>query len=306
MPRFCAILAGLNMLGLVAIPVCADPIDPPSTAAQTTALEPLRARLRQLANALPGAIGMSVVDLRSGAAIAINGDENLPAASIIKIPVMVEVLRQSALGRFSLERTVSLRAGDRDWGYGNLCDSAVGTTYTVRKLLWLMITRSDNTATNMLIRLVGRYHINQTMLDLGLEQTRLGDIIHSDGDVRELRTSANDMMHLLALISGRRLINADSSNLMLEILLAQHHNTLLPVGLPKGLPIAHKTGTLRDTLNDVGVVELEGSPYIICVLTTHLRDLDIGERFIRRASKLTYESFVRQFVGAADPAGTKL
>jgi len=76
-------------------------------------------------------------------------------------------------------------------------------------------------------------------------------------------------------------------------LLEQRHNQLLPEPLPKGLMIAHKTGTLHDTLNDVGIVGLEGSPYIICVLTTHLDDLDDGARFIRRASKATYDAFVQ-------------
>ncbi|MBC5826020.1 MAG: serine hydrolase [Candidatus Eremiobacteraeota bacterium] len=257
-----------------------------------TALASLQRRLMRLANAVPGAIALSVVDLRRGTTFNINGDDDLPAASTIKIPVMVEVLRQVTVGKFSLGRTVSLQNRDRDWGYGSLCDAPSGRPYSVRDLLWLMITRSDNTATNMLIRLVGRHRINQTMIDLGLDQTRLGDIIHSDGDVRELRTSANDMMHLLSMIAQRRVINAGACDFMLEMMLAQRHNTLLPVGLPKDVPIAHKTGTLHDTLNDVGVVELDGSPYIICVLTTHLRDLDFGERFIRQASRLTFRSFL--------------
>jgi beta-lactamase class A len=81
---------------------------------------------------------------------------------------------------------------------------------------------------------------------------------------------------------------------MLAILAAQRHNTLIPKDLPKGLAIAHKTGTLHDTLNDVGVVYLAGAPYVICVFATHLGDLDDGERFIRTASKLTYHAFLTE------------
>jgi len=251
----------------------------------------LSPKLLRLANNTPGLVAISIVDLRRGAAIAINGDVNLPAASTIKIPVMIEVFRQRAIGDFSLTRTVSLISRDRDCGYGALCYARTGSRYTVWHLLWMMITNSDNTATNMLIRLVGRQNINQSMLELGLTQTRLGDTIHSNGDVRELRTSANDMMHLLVMITERRVVNDNACGLMLQLLLAQRHNKLLPVGLPHGLLIAHKTGTLHDTLNDVGLVELEGAPYIICLLTTHLPDLDIGERFIHRASKLTFQTF---------------
>jgi len=154
-----------------------------------------------------------------------------------------------------------------------------------------MITVSDNTATNMLIRLVGRQNINATMLALGCDQTWLGDSIRSDGDVRELRTSANDMMRMLGMIADRRLISVRASDTMLEILAGQRHNQLLPAWLPKGVTIAHKTGTLHDTLNDVGIVELDGAPYVICVLTTHLQDLDAGQHFIRQVSLLTFRVF---------------
>ncbi|MDQ6824115.1 MAG: class A beta-lactamase-related serine hydrolase [Candidatus Eremiobacteraeota bacterium] len=254
-------------------------------------LDTLAPTLRRLANRTPGVVAISVVDLTDGFSIAINGDKNLPAASTIKVPVMVEVMRQVSLGKFSLRRAVSLQDRDRDCGYGSLCDAGWGKQYTVWALLQRMITVSDNTATNMLIRLVGRQNVNQTMLSLGFTQTWLGDSIRSDGDVRELRTSANDMMHLLGMIAERRLINPSASDIMLDILAGQRHNRLIPAWLPKGLTIAHKTGTLHDTLNDVGIVELDGAPYVICILTTHWQDLDVGEHFIRQASLLTFRAF---------------
>ena len=261
--------------------------------ADTDVLNHLEPKLVRLANETSGTVAISVVDLTRGYALSINGDVNLPAASTIKVPVMVEVMRQIALGKFGFERTVSLRDSDRDYGYGSLCDAPWGSKHTVWQLLFSMITVSDNTAANMLIRLVGRQHINQTMQSLGLTQTWLGDSIHSDGDVRELRTSANDMMRLLGMIADHRLINARADDAMLEILERQRHNTMLPAWLPKTVTVAHKTGTLHDTLNDIGIVELDGSPYVICVLTTHLADLDVGERLIRRVSLLTFRAFTQ-------------
>jgi beta-lactamase class A len=204
---------------------------------------------------------------------------------------MVEVFRQIAQGRFTRATPVALLGRDRDCGYGSLCDAPWGSRYTVDALLWLMITRSDNTAANMLIRKVGRQNVNATMAGLGLSQTSLGDSIHSDGDIRELRTSTNEMMHLLIMIAGHEIVNGKACDAMLAILIGQRHNNLLPKDLPKGLAIAHKTGTLHDTLNDVGIVYLNGAPYVFCAFVTHLSDLDDGERFIRAASKLTYQAF---------------
>lgn len=257
----------------------------------TSALNRLAPKLVHLVDSAPGEVAISVIDLDSGYSMSINGDVNLPAASTIKVPIMAEVMRQIAIGRFGFFRTVSLRDADRDCGYGALCNAPWGSKYTVWQLLWATITISDNTAANMLIRLVGRQNINKTMQGLGLTQTWLGDAIHSDGDVRELRTSANDMMRLLGMIAEHRLVNATACDAMLEILAGQRHNTMLPAWLPKSIVVAHKTGTLHDTLNDVGIVELERSPYVICVFATHLSDLDLGERFIRRVSLLTYRAF---------------
>ena len=251
----------------------------------------LALKLRRLAERAPGVVAISVVDLNNGSALSINGDRSLPAASTIKVAVMVEVFRQIATGKFTLERTVSVFDRDRDCGFGLMCDARWGSQHTVRQLLAGMIDASDNTATNMLIRLVGRRSVNQTMADLGLDRTKLGDVIHSDGDIRALRTSADDMVQLLAMIARREIVSDWACDQMLAILARQRHNKYLPRPLPRGLVIEHKTGTLNDTVNDVGIVELEGAPYVISVFTTRLADLDAGKWVIRQASRLTYEAF---------------
>ena len=266
-------------------------------------LHELVPQLMDLAAHTDGLVALSIGDLQTGHAIAINGGVNLPAASTIKIPVMVEVFKQIAAGRFTENRTVMLLDQDRDCGYGSLCDAPWGSRFRVSDLLERMIDVSDNTATNMLIRLVGRPSINATMSGLGLTQTRLGDSIRSDGDIRALRTSADDMLRLLSLIAARRVIDPQASGDMLALLAGQRHNTLLPALLPKGLVVAHKTGTLHDTLNDVGIVELAGAPYVICAFSTHLDDLDNGQRFIQQASLLTFESFRRTAIARADSNG---
>jgi len=90
-----------------------------------------------------------------------------------------------------------------------------------------------------------------------------------------------------------RLVDEWSSRAMITILTGQHHNGLLPQPLPSGIQIAHKTGTLRDTLNDVGIVYMENTPYIIAVMTTHLPSLDSGRRFIRNVSSAAFRQLAR-------------
>jgi len=267
-------------------------------------LSDLQARLRAVAQRVPARVGIAIEDLTTGTVSAINANASMPAASTIKVPVMVEVFQQMSEGRVSLNGVVHLMASDRDWGWGELCDAPLGSRYTVSQLLWKMITRSDNTATNMLIRLVGRQSINAEMRDLGLTHTHVADYIRSDGDIRSLRSSAGDMARLLEAIAREQLIDSWSSRQMMLILEGQRHNSLLPVPLPHDLKIAHKTGELHDTLNDVGIVEDDREPYVIAVMTTALPTLDVGRSFIRGVSWLAYqamESFAswRQETGLA-------
>jgi beta-lactamase class A len=250
-------------------------------------------QLSAISSRAPGNVGVMVEDVATGLSTGINSGANMPAASTIKIPVMVEVFRQMARGAFDLNRELRLQGSDRDYGWGDLAGAPTGSRYRVSRLLTLMITESDNTATNMLIRLVGRSRINATMRELGLRQTVVGDYIRSDGDIRSLRSSPQDMTTLLLDMVHESLVDAWSSREMIQILAGQRHNSLLPEPLPPGTTIAHKTGTLHDTLNDVGIVYLGDAPYIISVMTTHLPSLDAGRRFIRGVSRIAYDALSR-------------
>jgi beta-lactamase class A len=263
------------------------------------ALEPgplgeLQLQLASLTTHAPGHTAVMVKDLTTGMSTSVNAAAPMPAASTIKIPVMVEVFRQLSLGAFDLNRMVTLTAADRDWGWGDLSGARVGTRYPVSRLLDLMITNSDNTAANMLIRLVGRVHINQEMQSLGLRQTWLASDIRSDGPIRaQLRTSAGDMVQLLEAMAHAQLIDEWSSREMLRILAADRLNGLLPAPLPSGTVVAHKTGSLHDTLDDVGIVFLQDAPYAIAVMTTNLASLDAGRRFIHSVSRVAYDDLER-------------
>ncbi|HEX3670106.1 MAG TPA: serine hydrolase [Candidatus Cybelea sp.] len=255
----------------------------------------LNHELRSLARHLPAAIALDVFDINTGYNAGFNAARSMPAASTIKVPVMVEVFAQLEAGRFDLQRRIMLEPGDKDYGSGELCDAPVGTTYSVADLLAKMIDISDNTATNMLIRLVGRHSINRQMNDLGLSRTHLGGDVRTDGwAIRQsLRTSPADLVHLLALMARGELIDQWSSNEMIDILKADEINTLLPEPLPPDVAIAHKTGSLNDTLNDAGIVFASDAPYAIAVMTTGLRSKELGRDFIHSVSRLAYSEELR-------------
>ena len=250
----------------------------------------LQASLDQLAGAFSGQTSIEVRDLTTGEVVASSNSADMPAASTIKIPVMVEVFNQIASGSLHLRDTVTLQNADRDYGSGALASKKSGTKYSIQYLLNAMITVSDNTATNMLMRTVGLDSINQTMSSLGLTRTKVADFIHTDtltGDVRLLRSSAEDMTTLLTMMYKGTLVDLASSEAMLDILSRQRHNGLIPRPLPPGLRIAHKTGTLNDTLNDVGIIFLKQHPYVLAVMTTGVSKY-ARIAFIQNISRVVY------------------
>jgi len=258
-------------------------------------LATLNHQLRSLAGRVHAAIALDVLDLETGYNAGFNAGKSMPAASTIKVPVMVEVFAQLEAGRFDLQHRVTLTPSDKDYGSGVLCDEPAGTTYPVSDLIEKMIDVSDNTATNMLIRLVGRQNINRHMEELGLDRTHLSADVRTGGWSirRSLRTSPADLVRLLTLMAKRKLIDEWSSNQMIAILEADRINTLLPEPLPPDIPIAHKTGSLNDTLNDAGIVFADEAPYVIAVMTTALPSADLGRSFIHAVSRTTYTAEIQ-------------
>lgn len=121
----------------------------------------------RVAAGLGGTVGVAAREPASGTAIELNADELFPLASVFKVPVMVTVMRQVDAGLLRLDERLTLREDDKSPG-GTLIHCHEGLQPTVCDLLYLMITLSDNTATDMLWRRVGLDRVNHTMRDLGL------------------------------------------------------------------------------------------------------------------------------------------
>ena len=283
-PRILFVAALAAALAWIGTPPCAAAIPPP--------MRGLRDALRSLAQSSDANVGIAVEDLATGAVTGYNLNRSMPAASTIKIPVMIEVFRQMARGRFTLTHVMHLRAEDRDYGSGDLAYAPLGVSITVKELLSKMIDISDNTAANMLIRLVGRRRINAAMQAYGCHHTYLRTAIRTDVSSIEtnLRTTPLDMLTLLVRMAHGKLVDAWSSHAMLEILAHQEIDTLLPEPLPDGTTIAHKTGSLHDVMADVGIVYEPGAPFAIAAMTSGLPDPQLGRDIVRRASLLSFNT----------------
>ena len=280
---------------------------PATAATQASASLPdsLRDRIVERIAATPGAtVGVAYVDMESGQRLSIAADTAFHAASTMKIPVMIEVLRRAQLGAFSLDQGIllinqfkSLADGSpfsldaKDDGDSSLY-LRVGQRVPIREMLRLMIVRSSNLATNQLIELVGAAHVTAGANALGATRTHVlrGVEDQKAFDAGMINTiTAGDLATLLVAIENGRVLSPESSALMRDILLAQEFNEKIPAGLPPGTRVAHKTGEITAVSHDAAIVYPAGrKPYVLVVLTRGIRDGKESATLIADVSRLVY------------------
>src|SRR5215510_13870674 len=168
--RHCGSLCALSLLCLLSLPASGQDQNSARTPARLGRLE---SRLRELADAFPGVIGVSARDIKTGEEISINGDRLFPMASVYKIPIMVEVFRQIEAKKFSLDDRIEVGDEHRTLGSGVLTLLSNGLKPTVKDLITLMIVLSDNEATDILLKKVGAENVTAAMRSMGLNNIRV-------------------------------------------------------------------------------------------------------------------------------------
>ena len=235
-----------------------------------------------------------VWDYETGNYIDINGDKIYSTASIIKIPVLIDVFKSIEAGQFSLEDTIPLTEYFRTEGSGSLQFKAANSEYTIDKLAEIMITESDNSATNMLMTKVGSMtDVNQNIRDWGLKntevQTWLPDYKGNN------HTTAKEMAQMLYNIDENDKFLSDASrNKMLNYMGHVHNNRLIQAGLGAGSVFLHKTGDIGTMLGDAGIVITPtGKKYIVVILANRPHNAVAGKDFIVKASEIIYNYMVK-------------
>lgn len=268
----------------------------------------LEQRIAQRLGAVDGVVGVWIKDLVSGDEISVNEDRIFPTASSIKIGILVELYRQADQGRLRLEGRHRVEESDRAGGSGVL--QHLGTVeLSLRDIATLMIVLSDNTATNILIDKVGMDAVNATLDRLGLSTTRLRrKMIRPDDQAagRENVSTPAELGRLVELIYREKIVTPQACREMLEIL-AYPKSGPLRSRLPQDVRVAHKTGGLGGVVNDVGVVFLEGRPFIVSAMSTLVSDPEPAHRAISDVARLAYDYFARieraNAYGAQLPSG---
>jgi len=274
--------------------------------------------------AFHGEMGLYAKNLDTGETIAVNADARFPTASLIKVAVMAEVFRQIEAGKLRKDRVVVLRgpdkAGDETVPLNLMHD---GTELTVADLLHFMIAYSDNTATNLLIALVGTANVDALLDAHGLTRTRLYRPTFRDGHADVLpeeekefglgSTTPREAATLLELIAEGRVVSRAAGDAMISLLAEQQDRAMIPRLLPfskETILVANKTGWDEekradakgfkgDVRCDAAFVKGPRARYVIAICARRIRDKSPGVdnealRTGAELSRLVYERFRRR------------
>ena len=222
--------------------------------------------------------------------VNINGDEPYSAASIIKLPVLIEMFRAIEAGKFKLDDKMMLEDFYRASGSGKLQYSQGGREHTLDYLARIMIENSDNSSTNMIISKIGGMHeINKAMKRWGLKTTHLNTWL-PDLDGTNV-TTAKEMAKMLYNIDSTNFISNESKKQMADYLGHVKNNRLLQAGLPNDAILLHKTGDIGFMLGDAGIVKTaNGKKYIVVVMAKRPYNHHQGKEFIVKASEIIYKN----------------
>ena len=254
-------------------------------------LDAISQKVRQILVSEAGVFAFSAIDLASGQKWA-HGSMPMRSASLIKIFIMVEAFGQINAGELGAVETLSFAEEERIAGAGVLQNLPAGTARTVMKLVELMITESDNIATNLLIERLGMDRINSRIDALGCHDSvlrrRMMDFAAAAAGLENL-TSVTDVATVLAALHRGCCLDPASDRQMCEILERQTDRCKIPLLLPPDIICRHKTGELPGAEHDAGIVIAPGCAYVVAIMSDNLPDSAKGCQTIARLSRAVYD-----------------
>ncbi len=271
-------------------------------------MEAIRKEVEKVVTSYGAEVGLSFHDLESGRRLEINERTVMHAASLMKVPVMIEVFRRVDRQELNLEQKVVVKNSFRSLADGSLFSlsqeddsdpefySYVGREVPLKELVSRMITVSSNLATNILVDMVRPEAVMKTMLELGVENMK---ILRGVEDAKAYEqglnnvTDARDMRLVLEAIVEGRAASQASCTAMLEILKAQQFREGIPAGLPPEVKVGNKTGAITRVAHDAAIVFPPGrKPYVLVILTRGLEKEEDAQRLIATLSGVLYQCLV--------------
>ena len=231
-------------------------------------------------------------EYENGRYIEINADKIYPAASIIKIPVLVRMFKSIEANQMTVYDEMTLTDYYKSSGSGSLQYAQSNRKYTLDQLAKTMIEDSDNTATNMLMsKMGGMDDINIGLREWGISKTFVRTWLPDLNGTN--KTTANDIAKILYNLDNPGFLNINSREYIIDYMSHVKNDRLIAAGLGEGALFVHKTGDIGSMLGDAGIVYAQnGKKYIVVILANRPYNAPQGKEFIVKASNLIYKAIV--------------
>jgi len=235
--------------------------------------------------------GVFAIDPATGAYLDYQGSNSYSAASMIKVPVLVALFNAIDNGDIDPDVIMSIKPDHVAGGSGHLQWRPVGTKLPLLDVAELMIIISDNTATNMIIDLLGgKKAVNKKFVQWGLKNTvinaPLADLAGTN------KTSPYDLVYLLARVERGELMSDVWRNRMRYIMGRTKTRTLINQGIPAGAKLAHKTGDIGSMVGDCGVITTpDGHKLIMAMQVQRPHNDRRANELIRTVTGIVYSGF---------------
>lgn len=288
----------------------------------------LRLDLARISDRLDGVLGVGVKTIWDGQEIFLEPDRPFPTASVFKIPVLIELLLQAEEGCLRLDDAVTVTEETKSPGSGVLKELTSSPVLSVADLAMLMVIISDNTATDILVDLVGKEAINRRLASWGFAVTRVPmscrellfelagrpsgpftpEVRVEVEQVLKTRertftgrayadqdndlTTPREMIRLLEMLVCDGPLSPGVRERALYFMGRQQVRDRLPLHLPPGAQIAHKTGSIAGVRNDAGILLVPRGPVLVCVFTRDLADDQAGAGAVAEVGRMVHAAFV--------------
>jgi beta-lactamase class A len=304
----------------------------------------LQNEITRLAKITDGEVGLTAIHIESGRRVALHETDRFPMASTFKVPIAVQILSRVDRGEIRLDQMITLEPHDLHPGSGTLSNlfKQPGVSLSVRNLMELMLLISDNSATDIVLRLAGGPEaVTSKMRDLGIAginvnrptvrlisewlgadlplekdwtpdlfgklysavppATRAAAEAKFNADPRDTAQPAA-MADLLLKIYSKKLHKPETAELLLDIMRrCQTGDARIKGMLPPDTEIAHKTGSIGGTINDVGIITLPDNAghVVLALFVKQGTKSETSERAIAQIARTIYDYFL--FVRTSSP-----
>jgi beta-lactamase class A len=250
-------------------------------------------KITALIEGLDGHAGVLIQDALSGVLFSYNQSDRFSADSLIKLPMLLALYKLADSGELDLKSRMTVQEQFIVPGTGHIRHTGVNREFSIEELAYLMITASDNTATNMLIDVLGFETVNTFAADMGLKKTvlarKMQDFESLERGIDNVMLPEDVALVYQAFLSSEYFAKSTSEKI-LKVLGEQELNNKIPAFLPETVTVMHKTGEIPGVEHDAGILQAGERQIVVVIMTNDLKDNMEGIRFCGDVAKEAYES----------------